>query len=207
MKIKSKRNSITKKRKSARKYHSRKLFRKYFVDGDVFKIDPEHRECRVATVEDIFNINEFHRELFPDSKAYSIKFYAERIKENLSYVIYEKNETKEKLIAFIMAKKSKTDPDNYYISLVGVLPEYQKKGIFNFLLGILINIVKEKNGYITLDVYKTNADAIKIYKKKGFEIINEKLAKNGIQCEMTLEFKSKSPSPSKRKSASPSKKS
>lgn len=64
-----------------------------------------------------------------------------------------------------------------YVTNIGVLPEYRKKGIGKELMERLIDLSKEKNlSFLSLEVRKTNTPAIKLY--TSFEFQNVGIRKN-----------------------------
>ena len=65
-------------------------------------------------------------------------------------------------------------PEDFYISVLCVNKTHRNKGIGKNLLKNIEKIAKEKNcRRITLDVSKENTNAIKFYKKNGFNIFDE----------------------------------
>ncbi len=71
-----------------------------------------------------------------------------------------------------------------YITNVAVFPEYRKKGIGEALIKKLIEAVKNENAdFITLEVRKSNASAIKLYEKCGFCAVGERKSFYEKPCE------------------------
>lgn len=61
-----------------------------------------------------------------------------------------------------------------FITSLGVIEEYQSKGIASYLLRYIFNVVSEyKINIIELEVYKENKKAISLYEKNGFENIGQ----------------------------------
>lgn len=61
------------------------------------------------------------------------------------------------------------DSGTAFITVIGVLPDYYRKGIGNYLLDFVQDYAIEKGlSYIELEVDKVNTDAICFYKKNGF---------------------------------------
>ncbi len=62
-----------------------------------------------------------------------------------------------------------------YITNVAVFPEYRKNGFGEALIKMLVETVKNENAdFITLEVRKSNASAIKLYEKCGFCAVGER---------------------------------
>jgi len=56
-----------------------------------------------------------------------------------------------------------------YITIIGVLPEYQRRGIGKELLDLVVDKAQENNmEYIKLEVDTVNISAIEFYRKNGF---------------------------------------
>jgi ribosomal protein S18 acetylase RimI-like enzyme len=55
----------------------------------------------------------------------------------------------------------------------GILPGYQGNGLANLLLEESLKFVKAKNYQVKLEVHSTNARAINLYKKYGFEYLGD----------------------------------
>ena len=72
--------------------------------------------------------------------------------------------------------------EHCYLSKIGLLPEYRGQGFGSFLLDAFISASVEK-GYDTLrlDVCADNQAAIRLYRRRGFEVIGEaELAPLGV---------------------------
>ena len=62
-----------------------------------------------------------------------------------------------------------------YITNVAVFMSQRKKGIGEMLISELIKVVKNENAeFITLEVRASNASAIRLYEKCGFEKVGER---------------------------------
>ena len=72
-----------------------------------------------------------------------------------------------KLVGCILVKPYK---DGIILDEIYLIEEYRNKGIGSAIISNLINEISKP---IYLWVYKKNIDAIKLYKKYGFEIIEE----------------------------------
>lgn len=65
--------------------------------------------------------------------------------------------------------------DEGYVANVAVLPEFRKCGIASVLLENALKICREKNlAFLSLEVRKSNENAISLYNKFGFEIVGER---------------------------------
>ncbi len=62
-----------------------------------------------------------------------------------------------------------------YITNVAVSPQFRRQGIGEALIKNLINVTfSEGAEFITLEVRKSNAGAIGLYSKMGFEVVGER---------------------------------
>jgi ribosomal protein S18 acetylase RimI-like enzyme len=105
----------------------------------------------------------------PISKKVSFEEYIIKIKKMAnSYVMVAENEIIGEIIFY------KNDQENYiaYIALVGVLKEYQNKGIANSLLKKCIEDLKN-SPMKKVGIHTDNMIAKKIYEKYGFEEVSE----------------------------------
>jgi [ribosomal protein S18]-alanine N-acetyltransferase len=55
----------------------------------------------------------------------------------------------------------------------GILPDYQGKGLSKILLKESFKFVKESGMQVKLEVHSSNVKAINLYKKFGFNLLNE----------------------------------
>ena len=60
-----------------------------------------------------------------------------------------------------------------YLHHFGILPDYQGKGLSKLLLKDSLEFAKSKQMQIKLEVHKTSAKAINIYKKAGFSFLGD----------------------------------
>lgn len=61
------------------------------------------------------------------------------------------------------------------ITNIAVHPEYRKRGIASTLLEKMINFAHKENfEFVTLEVRESNINAIKLYKKYGFEMVGSR---------------------------------
>ena len=62
-----------------------------------------------------------------------------------------------------------------YITNVAVFPEYRRSGVGKALVKFLIDSVKAENAeFVTLEVRKSNLNAISLYEKCGFKKVGER---------------------------------
>lgn len=62
-----------------------------------------------------------------------------------------------------------------YITNVAVFPDYRGKGIAKKLIKKILDLsYEERADFVTLEVRKSNASAINLYKNTGFEIVGER---------------------------------
>lgn len=65
--------------------------------------------------------------------------------------------------------------DEGYVANIAVLPEFRHSGIASILLENAIKICREKNlAFLSLEVRKSNENAISLYNKFGFELVGER---------------------------------
>ena len=62
-----------------------------------------------------------------------------------------------------------------YITNVAVFPEFRRKGVGKALVEFLVNEMKAENAeFVTLEVRKSNQNAISLYEKCGFQKVGER---------------------------------
>ena len=122
---------------------------------------------RLATNKDVKAINELGLLLNPKfDKLFNMK---QILKEDISKVyVYEKDG---EVIGFLHATVlyEMTDIINIVVSV-----EERRKGIASLLLDYLLSEVSPTASIITLEVNENNEEAINLYKKFGFELINKR---------------------------------
>ncbi len=65
--------------------------------------------------------------------------------------------------------------DEGYIANIAVSPEFRRNGTGSALLGHAVKISREKNlAFLSLEVRKSNENAIRLYRKFGFDIVGER---------------------------------
>ena len=79
-------------------------------------------------------------------------------------------------VAWVRLMKSYGYVDNDTPELsISLLPEYRGKGIGTVLLSELLDSLKMKNcRYVSLSVQKANTAALRLYRKAGFRIVEDK---------------------------------
>ena len=65
------------------------------------------------------------------------------------------------------------DGRRLHLHHIGVIPEYQNKGLGKLLAKESLKFAKEKGYQIKLEVHQTNKKAIEIYKKLGFTFLGD----------------------------------
>ncbi|MBU8893930.1 MAG: GNAT family N-acetyltransferase [Bacteroidales bacterium] len=65
------------------------------------------------------------------------------------------------------------DGRRLHLHHIGVIPEYQNKGLGKLLTKESLKFAKEKGYQIKLEVHQTNKKAIEIYKKLGFTFLGD----------------------------------
>jgi len=65
------------------------------------------------------------------------------------------------------------DGRRIHLHHLGILPEYQGKGLAKILLEESLKIAKAKGYQVKLEVHKSNFKAINLYKKSGFEYLGD----------------------------------
>ena len=121
---------------------------------------------RKAFKNDIDSINCLGENLFPNfHKSYNLLYYISN--DNYIVLVDEEKEIK----AFLIVLKN---IDCYEIESIVVKPECQNRGIATSLLNYFINHFCGKNDEIFLEVSSINGNAIKLYRKFKFKIINKR---------------------------------
>ena len=65
--------------------------------------------------------------------------------------------------------------DEGYVANIAVLPEYRRQGIAGSLIKNAINHCREnKLAFLSLEVRKSNENAVRLYKRFGFEVVGER---------------------------------
>ena len=119
---------------------------------------------REGKLEDLTKINELGTKLFPNFiTTYNIKYYL----TNDKYIILVS--TDDNINAFLIVLKN---IDTYEIEAIYVDNDSRRQGIATKLLSYLEDHYLNKNDTILLEVAVNNENAINLYKKFGFNIIN-----------------------------------
>lgn len=79
---------------------------------------------------------------------------------------------------------------DYYLSRIGVLPEFRKRGYGQILFNAYLETGKTQ-GYnrFVLDVFAGNQNAINLYSKHGFKVISKRITKDGFLSYVTMSYK------------------
>ena len=113
-----------------------------------------------------FAVKESYKENIEKTWGWNTKFQKEYYRKNFhtknSYII-ELDGIKIGLLNYVETI------DNIEISAIYILPKYQNKGIGTIILTKIINIGKNKNIPINLQVLKTNTKAKELYYRVGFK--------------------------------------
>jgi predicted N-acetyltransferase YhbS len=84
-------------------------------------------------------------------------------------------EEDDQIVGFTNIKRRRTT-DVWYISAVGVRPEYRRRGIARQLVSASLELIREHGGRIAvLDVIEGNYPAYKLYQNVGFEVYADTL--------------------------------
>lgn len=88
-----------------------------------------------------------------------------------SSALYYIAKTENKIVGFIGIW---LEPTRLHIINVAVHPEYRNEGVGTQLLLFAINYAKERKfKEVSLEVRKSNENAIRLYKKLGFEVVED----------------------------------
>ena len=118
---------------------------------------------REMKISDLAIIRELEKELF--SVPWSDAMFSEEIKGHYAYVLQE-DENKE-IIGYLCGWKLL---DEFTITNIGVIKRFQRMGFGTKLVKFIISkLLHEKCYKFTLEVRESNAKAIKLYEKFGFE--------------------------------------
>ncbi len=113
--------------------------------------------------------------------------YSKKISNNATQFISYNDK---KLIGLLACYLNDSEGKTAYITILGVLEEYQGLGIASKLLDKLINEAREKKfEKIRLAVYYKNKKAIDLYKKKGYSVIRKEASKYIMECLIVLDNK------------------
>lgn len=120
---------------------------------------------KVANKKDVSSIYELGVKEFSNfANTYNIEEYL----QNNNYVILV-NTTNNLLNAFMIIYKN---IDYFELEMIIVSKEYRQKGVGSALLNYFFNTFCNKENSILLEVSVENINAINLYSKFGFEIIN-----------------------------------
>lgn len=124
-------------------------------------------------------VKENDKEFLFNLKKKTLKPYIEKIwgweeKWQLSYFNNHFEADKLKIIQFLQEDigciSIVEEDDSIDIALIEIIPEYQNQGIGTFLIKNVIKKAKMKRSPVTLQVLKSNEEALRLYKGLGFSI-------------------------------------
>ncbi|MFX1259161.1 MAG: ribosomal protein S18-alanine N-acetyltransferase [Promethearchaeota archaeon] len=127
------------------------------------------KEVIPKDLNEIFNLEQA---VFKED-AFSKELMKKLISKNIFFLKIEKHGIKKIVTGFVIVVKDREDRANI-INLV-IHPNYQNKGYGSLLLKETIKRIKELNkvNRIVLNVKVNNTSAIKLYKKFGFQIVQQ----------------------------------
>lgn len=106
--------------------------------------------------------------LYPTSLSLKVSLpkYAKKLHENATICFHEEDG---KIVGVVAGYTENTINNAAFVSMVGVLPEYQRKGIAEELVKEFIDRANHKRlDFVHLYAVKENTPAVKLYKKLGF---------------------------------------
>lgn len=130
------------------------------IKGELYYI------CR-AQVSDIDEILDVEKAVYNGDTPWNKKAFNSELrrKHDRLYLVVRKND---QLIAFIGANYSRNIND-MHITNIGVLPEWQRRGIATFLLHVIFDKAQDLHAnQISLEVRASNLKAQKVYQDLGF---------------------------------------
>lgn len=144
---------------------SDRLFQQLYPGLSITLIDGSQLRIRWMTFDDIPEILDLERMIFPSPWAFeSFAFELTNLDCNVSMVGLIENRIVAYAVTYFVV-------DEVHISNIAVTPTYRKLKIGETLLSISLQIGKRKKCKVAhLEVRKTNEAAISLYKKYGFQI-------------------------------------
>ncbi|MFX1337656.1 MAG: GNAT family N-acetyltransferase [Promethearchaeota archaeon] len=121
---------------------------------------------------DLNKISLLEKKVF-NQNAFSEDLIKKLIRKNLFFLKLEKNKFKKEIIGFVIVVKDRLDRANIINFLIN--PKYHKKGYGSCLLYDTLQKIKKINDIkkIILNVQVENSNAIKLYHKFGFKIVQK----------------------------------
>ena len=133
---------------------------------------------RKANENDLIYVKEIYEKVF------NKKTSLENIKkhyQNIELLVAVKDENVVGILSIYYIINMFTDKKKAYFEEIAVKDEYQNQGIGRILLEKAIILAKNNNSsIINLTSNKTRLNAIKMYKKAGFEIVDTNLFKKEL---------------------------
>jgi ribosomal protein S18 acetylase RimI-like enzyme len=146
----------------------------------------EHRMFKDASDEDILDFTEVNNDFYSESLNFAPELveswieYRDELKENVERITFAKEGSK---IVGACSCEEWTELNRQegvkagYISTLGVIKPYRKKGIGRALLSDALKWLRERGMDIMyLRVDARNPDALRLYTSRGFEIFKESVA-------------------------------
>jgi len=127
---------------------------------------PDHPEWNVQPDEEesLADSMENYKRIWPSIRV--IQFFSPGLRDFLHGHVWEEDE---RIAGFTQLHRRGTT-DTWYISAVGVHPDFRRRGIARQLVERAIDFVRQRNGKrLLLDVIEGNVPAINLYTKLGFE--------------------------------------
>ena len=128
-----------------------------YPDHPEWSVQPDEEESLADSMENYTRIWPFIR---------AIQFFSPGLRDLIHGHIWEENGR----IAGFTQINRRGSTDTWYISAVGVHPDFRRRGIAHKLVESEIDFVRQRQGKrLLLDVIEGNIPAINLYKKLGFE--------------------------------------
>jgi ribosomal protein S18 acetylase RimI-like enzyme len=128
-----------------------------YPDNPEWNVQPDEEESLADSVENYQKIWPFIRLL---------QFFSPGLRDFITGHIWEVDG---RIAGFTQINRRGTT-DTWYISAVGVHPEFRRRGIAQKLVEAVITFVRDRGGKrLLLDVIEGNVPAINLYRKLGFE--------------------------------------
>jgi ribosomal protein S18 acetylase RimI-like enzyme len=127
---------------------------------------PDHPEWNVQPDEEesLADSMENYKRIWPFIRV--IQFFSPGLRDFLHGHVWEEDD---RIAGFTQLHRRGTT-DTWYISAVGVHPDFRRRGIARQLVEAAIDFIRQRNGKrLLLDVIEGNVPAINLYTKLGFE--------------------------------------
>ena len=127
---------------------------------------PENPEWSVQTdeLESLGESSSNYNRIWPIIKI--VQFFSPALRDIYKGYVWEEDGQ----MAGVSICNRRINTDNWYISAVGVLPEFRRRGIARKLVEASIELIRERGGkQALLDMIDGNLPAYKLYEKLGFD--------------------------------------